>query len=453
MSIVKDSSIAFPTRYFCSTQDYFPDGSTNGPADVSNTTRTVKAVRTREGQRLPGWKGIIKAGGNATTPLSGVFDNIWSRQLSVKHKWVNNNDGSFRITIARGDVTFAFIAPAGDGSMGFGTMIDTSAADNRARARFYKRLRAQQVQFSGPTFLGELRETLRMIKQPAQAIRDSCDRYYRSLKQWRGRNRPPANSHRKWQWRQELEKVAGGLWLENSFGWQPLIHDIEDAVKAFEKLTPPISNVVGISVGDTDGIDSYNAYSATGFGDSQSHLNIGSMMFYMYLDFARSSCTVRYKGKISTQTEATRWDDLALFGFTPSEFIPTAWELLPWSFLIDYFTNIGDILTSAVTRTTPVHFVNSTIRKTARLYGRLVSDPRRPGGFPWDWTLAENTGSSAQWEIQRKSISRQAGGGVSLPSLQFESGLNVGQMCNITALLTNFLDVHPQDKPRRNWHR
>jgi hypothetical protein len=167
-------SIAFPSRYFSSTQDFLPDGSPNGPATVSNTTRQVKAVRTREGQSLPGWKRVIDSGGNATTPLSGVFDNIWSRQLSVKHKWVSTNDGSFRVQEARGDVTFAFISPSGDGSMNFGTMIDSSKADNRARARFYKQLRAVQVQFSGPTFLGELRETLRMIKQPAQAIRDSC---------------------------------------------------------------------------------------------------------------------------------------------------------------------------------------------------------------------------------------------------------------------------------------
>jgi len=446
-------SIAFPSRYFSSTQDFLPDGSPNGPATVSNTTRQVKAVRTREGQSLPGWKRVIDSGGNATTPLSGVFDNIWSRQLSVKHKWVSTNDGSFRVQEARGDVTFAFISPSGDSSMNFGTMIDSSKADNRARARFYKQLRAVQVQFSGPTFLGELRETLRMIKQPAQAIRDSCDRYYRSLKQWRGRNRPPASGHGKWSWRQELEKVAGGLWLENSFGWQPLLHDIEDAVKAYERLTPPVADAKVISVGDTDGIDSSSSYSAMGYGDSQSHLNIGTMSFYMYLDFAKSSCTVRYKGKVSLTTEATKWDNLALFGFTPSEFVPTAWELLPWSFLIDYFTNVGDILSSSVTRTAPVNYVNCTVRKTARLYGRLVSDPRRPGGWPWDWMLTENSGSSAQWELQRKSVLRTAGSGVSLPSIQFESGLNVGQMCNITALLTNFLDVHPQDKPKRNWHR
>jgi hypothetical protein len=33
-----------------------------------------------------------------------------------------------------------------------------------------------------------------------------------------------------------------------------------------------------------------------------------------------------------------------LLGFDPSSFLPTVWELIPYSFLIDYFTNIGDVI-------------------------------------------------------------------------------------------------------------
>jgi hypothetical protein len=452
--MLKDSSVSFPSRYVTVIQDFNADSSPNGPASTSDTTRKVVARRTREGTRLPGWHKIIQDGGNATTPLSGVLETVYSKQISVEHKWINVNDGSYRVQTANGDVVWAFIAPAADGGVNPGDLIDSSVADNRARTRFYKRLRELQVQMSGPTFLGELRETLRMIRHPAQAIRDSCDRYYRSLKQWRGSHRPPSGGHKKWQWRQELEKIAGGLWLENSFGWQPALNDIRDAVKAYERLTHPnIADRKTISVGGTDGLDVYNGASGMGYGDGQSHLNIGSFSFYMYLSLARASCTVRYKGKVKTSTEATTWDDLALFGFTPSEFVPTAWELLPWSFLADYFANIGDILSSSVTKTSDVCFVCQTIRRRTRLYGHMKPTSNRPGGFPWDWQQVIVKDGQANWELNRTSLSRNSGGGVPLPVFQFEPGLNVGQMANITALLTNFLDVHPQDKPRRNWHR
>jgi hypothetical protein len=39
------------------------------------------------------------------------------------------------------------------------------------------------------------------------------------------------------------------------------------------------------------------------------------------------------------------WDEyFRHFGFSPEAFVPTLWELAPWSFLVDYFVNIGDIL-------------------------------------------------------------------------------------------------------------
>jgi hypothetical protein len=113
-------------------------------------------------------------------------------------------------------------------------------------------------------------------------------------------------------------------------------------------------------------------------------------------------------------------------------------------------------LSSTITSTAPVNFVNCTVRKGVNLYGHhqsnLDSIDKRPGGFPWDWKLEMHKGDRAEWYAERKSILRSAGGAVSLPTFQL-SGVNVSQMCNITALMTNFLDIHPQDKPKRNWHR
>lgn len=35
------------------------------------------------------------------------------------------------------------------------------------------------------------------------------------------------------------------------------------------------------------------------------------------------------------------------FGIMPSQFLPTVWELIPYSWLVDYFTNMGDIVAAA----------------------------------------------------------------------------------------------------------
>lgn len=456
MTITKDQSITFPVKYVEHEEDYSA-GWVFAYDNTATFNDVVKAERTRTGSSLPKWKTIILNGGDATTALSAVYDEIYCEPVSCRHKWVYLPTGGGRIYFADGDFGYAVLpiqTGLNDGEIAIDPLADPSRADNFARARFYKKLREVQVQFSGPTFFGELRETLRMIRSPAQAIRDSCDRYYRSLKQWKGRNRPPAAGPKSWDWRRELTKTAGGLWLENSFGWQPLLNDIKNAVAAYERLANPVANTKTISVGAFDGKDVFGSASAMGYGDGQSHTFSAGMHFWHNLTFARTEIQVRYKGKVSLQTEATMWDNAALFGFTPSEFVPTAWELLPWSFLIDYFTNIGDVLTSAVTRTAGVNFVCRTQRSKTRLEGNFVPNPIRPGGFPWDYALVEEVGSRAYaFAFTRKSLSRSSGGGVPLPVFMMENGLNVGQMCNITALLTQFMDIHPQDKPKRNWHR
>lgn len=445
MAVTLDTSRSFPARLIVHQANY-------APLTPSDTTTLISSVvtstRTRTGQRLPHWKKVIQSGGNATTPLTARWDALWSARLVASYKIFAPSNGSLAIREATGDIVFNHL-PFGP-SHTLGPTASGSVADNRARARFYKKLRQVQVQFSGPTFLGELRETLRMIRRPAQAIRDSVDRYHLSLSKWKGRNRPPASPHKKWLWRQELQKVAGGLWLENSFGWQPLLNDIKDAVAAYERLTPPLANRRVISVGDSDWVDRRN--DAGAWGDGLSH-NYHGICYFQVLVSAKESITIRYKGSVSVSTEADHWGNAALFGFTPSEFVPTAWELLPWSFLIDYFTNIGDILTASVTKSSNVNFVTKTARSLVTLNGYFLPDvngTRATLGPANLWTITGG-GNVAPWFTQRKSLTRSSGSGVPLPVIQFESGLNIGQMCNITALLTNFMDIHPQSK--RNWHR
>lgn len=455
MSYTKDTSITFPAKYSWHAAQ---GGNSVGPGDYTGVvSQLVRCIRTRTGQNLPKWKSVIAAGGNATTPLTGALEEFYSTPVDVKYDLLYPPDGSWAVREFRGDVAFGL-----NGCLLFGVspqspmpdyMLDVERADNRARASFYKKLRATQVQFSGPIFLGELRETLRMIRHPAQAIRDSADRYYRSLSKWRGANRPPSKSREKFKWRQELQRVAGGLWLENSFGWQPLLHDIEDAVRAYEKLTVPVSNAVVISVGATDKADFTNTYVGQGAGSNPAYHNRDGVVFRHNVIRCVQSCTIRYKGSVSVSTEADQWRNRSLFGFRADEFLPTAWELLPWSFLIDYFTNVGDLLTSVVTRTSDINYVNRTQRTLLTLNGNWTADAERTRtsiGSSW---VISGSGGVGYYNGKRATINRSAGSIIPMPTLQFESGLNVGQMCNITALLTNFMGIHPQDKPKRNWHR
>lgn len=447
MTITKDVSVSFPEAWSWRAAQ---GGPSVGPGDYTGSVKaTVVCQRYRTGQALPQWRRKLKEGQNCTTPLTAVWESISCSPASVRYDLLYP-DGSWATREGQGRLCFA------DGrkpALSSVADADITAADNRARAMFYKKLRETQVQFSGPTFLGELRETLRMIKRPASALRDSLDNYYAALAKWK-KNRPNGKgsaAYRRKIFREQLERAAGGLWLENAFGLQPLLQDIAAGVKAYERLTPPLVNSRPITGWGTDMVDRRKALQDQDLIPQDK--NIGGIVFDTLVPLARAQVLVKYRGQVTVSTDRTEWDNAALFGFTPSEFVPTAWELLPWSFLIDYFTNIGDILTSAVTRASSVRFVNRSIVKEADLHLSLAPDTektRRSLGSSW---AISGGGDPSHFQGYRKTVTRDSAGGVPLPVFQLESGLSIGQMCNITALLTNFVGLHPQSPPRRVYHR
>jgi hypothetical protein len=158
--------------------------------------------------------------------------------------------------------------------------------------------------------------------------------------------------------------------------------------------------------------------------------------------------TVRFKGHLLAQPEMTPWDNFALFGFTPSEFVPTAWELLPYSFLVDYFTNIGDILSSSVTSTARLAWSNRTIRSLRVTLVTPVIDMINTDNANAGWSRINDNSSGGACTCTKSTISRTVGG-LELPSLQFNLELGLGQGLNLAALIASANGLFPQ---KRNFH-
>lgn len=431
MSITQNSSVSFPAR---TVGDFW--SWIGSPNSVSKSI-TATATRTRTGERLPHHKQIIASGGNATTPLSARYEtvecspantNVLSYWDNVPYQfWTGGNTGD--LAICNGQTTRNPRAPT----------LTTDFVENLARAAFYKKLRELSIQMSGPTFLGELRETLRMLRRPAAALHDSANGYLGLLRK-RKRSDP-----RNWM------KAAGGLWLEASFGWKPLINDVRDAIKAYERTLSRAEKKV-ISVGKIKEYDISRSLDG-GIEGNQTAMNYWQGILYSADIHLYETHFVRFKGAIKARAEATQWDNYALFGFTPAEFIPTAWELLPWSFLADYFTNIGDILSSTTTSTADVQFVNKTLITKTTYFGTLslnasATNALRGGNY----VLASSSGSGGSFKSTRRDVTRIPNSGISLPRFQFSLGLSDGQLGNIAALLTQARALHPQNPFPSRWN-
>lgn len=425
MAVTKDVSIRFPCRF--SGTGTSPPGY--GPPTPLTLTKVFVATRSRTGQRLPHYRRVIQEGGNATTPLSATWDTVsYSRGLTNLTIWYASNPSEKWTEKVEGDVV---LRNGRYDRVPLNPTQDTSYADNQARAKFYKKLRQIRTSFSAPTFLGELRETLHMLRRPAAALWSNADGYLSALKK-RKRESP-----RHWT------KSISGLWLEHSFGWLPLLRDIEEAYKAYNRI------------GETKRRMLVSASFKAEYDRSRDVVNLGENASGIYFDHSRYYCDarlyeeviVRYRGAVDAQVGTTEWDNMDLFGLNPKEFIPTAWELLPWSFLVDYFTNIGDILEASVVDTSNVAYVNRSVICRTRSFsaGDVKLDGPASIKTYSSSALGTYSGSFGAFELTRKTVLRSAGVGISLPRFQFDFDLSRGQLGNIAALLGSARALHPQN--------
>lgn len=120
------------------------------------------------------------------------------------------------------------------------------------------------------------------------------------------------------QGRSSLSKHdVAGRWLELQYGWLPLLGDVYEATKAYEVLTkPPRVDVVEVSTKMTDSYDG-----------SQSPSN-----------WYGNGTYVAYQKLFYEMTEVQLSKPRSLGLTNPASVI---WELIPYSFVVDWFIPIG----------------------------------------------------------------------------------------------------------------
>ena len=123
-------------------------------------------------------------------------------------------------------------------------------------------------------------------------------------------------------------EIFRSLWLEARFMWRPMIGDAKDAVTALQQCLEK-----GQSMLRGRGRQTLSGSSAKTY---ETYLNANATEFVteeLEWDLTiRAMCYMRF-------------DDIASshFGFDAGV---TAWELIPYSFVVDYFTNIGSWVSS-----------------------------------------------------------------------------------------------------------
>lgn len=221
--------------------------------------------------------------------------------------------------------------------------ISLTRARNQALMSFLSKASSARTSLTGGVVLGELGETLRFMRGPLKGA-------------WRLlliANRKAKKTVRKAKTRRQRDsarRAIGDQYLETVFAVNPLLSDVNGAAKA-------LANIVN-----------YRMPSAPvrGYGQERSNQSVsetsrsttnGSLKM-THVDYDLAEC--RIYGVITMRSGFA--GGLEELGLLPGDFLPTLWNVLPYSFIADYFSNAGAIIESTSFCRSDFAFVNEGTR-------------------------------------------------------------------------------------------
>jgi len=396
------------------------------------TSRTVGYTRTAN--NVPARRQLISQMKNATGAMFVQVSNVEASGHNAELKLLlpvpggDNNSKALYYIETNGsrngidvpiEVTNHLLAP-------------TSEAYRNSFRVLQQNFTRRRRQISGIVVAGELGKALTMIMKPAKSLQTAIGGYFGRLA--KAKKRPPPSGG--------FKKVLADTYLEETFGWQPLLADVRDGARTLARVVTR----------DALERQQFRAHGGTSVPVSSAVASVeaGQLVFGASLWFKRTEIQfyeqeVIHYGMYATRLRnpslaASLTDDLITkSGFRFEDWAPSAWELAPWSFLVDYFTNVGDVLETCANIYTHLAWAARVDIENSVLRWDLVPDVEKTkaqfGGGPV--FAADNyhsySGNHARGQSSYRTVFRGAGGDLFSRELNFQ--LPFGrQWLNIAAL-------------------
>lgn len=164
--------------------------------------------------------------------------------------------------------------------------------------------------------LGELRKTVQLLKNPLGNLKSLLDKAH--LDKMRDK--------RPWVRLLTLTDYISDAWLKYRYGFKPVIYDLQGVVEAIEADREKMRHIARGT----------EYRQATTFSTHvQSHGDLDTNWQETVLDEYHVKCGLIYQAKMQPNDS---------FGFNLRSLLGAAWELTPFSFVVDWFLNVGPFL-------------------------------------------------------------------------------------------------------------
>jgi hypothetical protein len=357
---------------------------TNPYAVLSATRNETKGPFNKSGQTAS----FTGVGGSGRTVCYGNIEEMKAEAIAraTEGVYANIKEGEFNLAVSGAELPKAL------------TMVGATATRLATTMRHLKRFD---------------------IPSAFQALGAGSGPHYRSL--IRRSNSKRKQAIRTGDLAKSGREFAASTWLEIKYGWKPLLNDTYNASESMARAMSDNSSSDIRTLGTGSSRFPYTFVSSSGLKG-----------------FATGERKVSAKYVIYSRVSNPSLRTAAGLGLTnPAIF---AWELLPFSFVVDWFVPVGDVLNS-LDATMGLNFVDGTLTlKTTDKYQAGISQIESFNWSTWTWDKVSG-GQSARGKsfyLEREPLITYPPY-PSLPTISkgFKEALGVNKTITALALLSN----------------
>jgi len=408
------------------------------PPTISNWSEQDLSPRQNfiSGSKNPFWRSQIRDHQNATTSMSA-------------ERFSSEGDGNYDASLSYdylascgNPITVGTFSTKASGVLGYRypTGVSTPPGSvvaevrNRCIRKFLDDAKSARSSFEAGQDLGEIKQTIESMIHPMDSLKKLTLGYFYKLKKVR-------NKYNKRRGNVSLRKALSDTYLEYRFGWRPLALDIADAYAGLTNRKRMTSSVpiTSRASGQHSGSDGHFSPSNT----LLSHMECNRISFSTY------SMQLKGSVRLDLDPEGNIPFMQALQLDTLNDFAVTAWDLLPYSFVVDYFLNVGDCINAVTFPSSRIQYCSQTIRQIStfkyalRDNGQVFNCPISASKLKGR-TLSGGDARLSCTHVDRSSIDPDS----LIPKVRFSLPVSSRPWKNIGALISsNIRDLTPFYEP------